>query len=104
MLKVPSEIQEIVKNLPSIDEDSFKYFELSQHYNFSINFIEDQADIPDHSHEQTVFNIVLLGKISVKADDQTVTYSKGDLLHIPANKKHSVKAHTKVVLLEIWKK
>jgi quercetin dioxygenase-like cupin family protein len=96
--------QRIAGALPMIKEPLFEYFDLAKGYEVTINFIKKGADIPSHTHDQSVFNYVFEGSFFVTMYGVCKEYKHGDWIHIEASISHSVKAETDVILLELWKK
>lgn len=96
--------EKIFKNSELIKETGFEYYNLQKDYDVSINFIEQGATVPPHSHNQEVFNYVFSGEIYICIDDVEKSYSTGEWINIPAGKIHTVETKTEVILLELWKK
>jgi quercetin dioxygenase-like cupin family protein len=96
--------EEIFKNINSIKEIGFEYYNIQENYDVSINFIQQGTKVPSHAHDQEVFNYVFNGEFSIIIDDIEKTYLTGEWVNIPVGKIHSVETKTDVILLELWKK
>lgn len=97
-------LDKIINGLQEHKEEFFKYFELHNSYEVSINFISPSADIPTHTHEKEVFNYVLDGEIEITINGKTQSYQKSEWVNITGGASHSVKTKGSATLLELWKK
>lgn len=98
------QLQKIMEGVPGIQEQGFRYFEIDQYYDVSINIIEENTKVPNHTHDQDVFNYVLQGEFIVIQDDTSKIYKQNDLIFISANTVHAVETKSEVTLLELWRK
>lgn len=97
-------IQKLIEKLPPIEEGAFRYFDLAKAYEVTLNFIEAQAHIPSHTHEQTVFNYVVSGEFEVTDRSGSTTYRAGEWIRIEKGEAHSVVSRVETTLLEFWEK
>lgn len=97
-------IENITQGLPSIDEGSFRYFELEKKFKFTLNIIENGSQLPPHTHDQTVINCVVEGEFELTTHGHLQVFRKGQWLRIEKGMEHSVRALTEVTLLEMWEK
>ena len=95
---------QIVSRLKLISEENFRYADIAEKFETSFNFIEAGASVPPHSHDDTVFNLVLQGEFEVEISGESRLYTQGQWIFIPRGVTHSVKSHSKVTLLELWEK
>lgn len=97
-------LDKIINGLQEHNEEFFRYFEIHNNYEVSINFISPNADIAPHTHEKEVFNYVLEGEIEITINGNKKTYKKGEWINITGGDSHSVKTKESATLLELWKK
>ncbi len=96
--------KKITANLKCVSEEHFRYFDLKEKFEITINFIAHSISVPDHTHEENVFNYVLEGELTVGFGSESRTLKKGDWIEIAANTTHRVSTLSDTVLLELWKK
>lgn len=96
--------EKIFKNSQLVKEIGFEYYNIHEDYDVSINFIQQETIVTPHSHDQEVFNYVFHGEFSIFIDGIEKSYLKGEWIHIPAGRIHSVETKSDVILLELWKK
>lgn len=94
----------IFGDMEGVQEDRFKYFEPMEKFDISVNFIEGGAVVPDHTHEQDVYNYVFEGEFLVNIGGENSLLKQGDWTSIPKGVVHSVEAKAPVALLELWRK
>ncbi|MEZ4815051.1 MAG: cupin domain-containing protein [Bdellovibrionota bacterium] len=97
-------LDKIIAGLEEHKEEFFRYFELQDHYDISINFIEAGANVAAHTHDKEVFNYVLEGEVEFTVEENLKTYKKGEWINIASGVPHAVKTNQKATLLELWKK
>lgn len=97
-------LKKLTEHIKEHKEDFFRYYELHDSFEVSINFIEANADIPVHTHDKDVFNYVFEGEIELTIDGDLKTYRSGEWIYIQGTQPHSVRTKQKVTLLELWKK
>lgn len=90
--------------LESVEEGLFRYWNVSEKFEVSINEINAGSHVPEHVHDVDVFNYVMKGEFIVRRGGLDLSYKSGDWIFIPANERHAVMAKEPVTLLELWKK
>ena len=97
-------LENLLKSMPPVKEDLFEYFEVSEHYDVSINTIPANTKVPPHTHEQDVYNFVFSGKLTFSLGDTQKNLKKDDWVYIAKDTVHTLEVSEDSVLLEFWKK
>lgn len=97
-------LDQIFNSLENVKEKGFKYVDIAKNFDVSINDIESDTIVPDHTHDQDVYNFVFEGTFKVNIEGTEKYFEKGDWIFIKANTVHSVETKNQVKLLELWEK
>ena len=64
--------------------------------------VEKGAIVPEHHHPHEQIMYVQKGEFEFTLNGATKVYSPGDIVHIPSNCKHSGKALTSCLLMDVF--
>ena len=64
--------------------------------------VKKGAIVPEHQHPHEQIMYVQKGEFEFKLKDITKVYSAGDIVYVPSNCKHSGKALTQCLLMDVF--
>lgn len=73
-----------------------------QHMTLAFWDVEQDAEVPAHSHHHEQVMHVIKGRFEFTLEDITAEYEAGDIVVIPPNASHSGKALTKCALMDVF--
>lgn len=70
----------------------------------SISYVRclEGAVLPEHHHEEEQVLNLIEGIMDVTVNGETIRCSKGDIVHIPSNARHTVSAITDCLAIDIF--
>ena len=92
------------RELAVVDEGDFRYYNLSDVFEVTVNFVKSGTRVESHRHERDVYNRVLTGAATLTRANKEERYEAGEWLFIPAGEAHALEAHGEVSLLELWRR